>query len=182
MSRRIRSILCQGAATALLIACAARARRSADRRRASLPQWVVRAQERLALDAGAAARAAAAGRRRTPNVTACNRCHAAVRGCARATRGNGRRCSANSAMSWRASSTPGNSPSGTRCSKNCWAKCTCATRPARRAALTWPSAAVHPRVLQAHAIGGEVAADARGRAAAPVELSASSSCRPASRM
>jgi hypothetical protein len=49
MTRRIRSILCRGAATALF-ACAGPALADPEPAVTSLPQWVVRAQERLALE------------------------------------------------------------------------------------------------------------------------------------
>ena len=48
MTRRIRSILCQGAATALF-ACAGPAIADPDASVTSLPQWILRAQERLGL-------------------------------------------------------------------------------------------------------------------------------------
>jgi hypothetical protein len=48
MSRRIRSMICKGAAAALL-ACAGNAPAEAADEITSLPQWVLRAQERLAL-------------------------------------------------------------------------------------------------------------------------------------
>ena len=48
MTRRIRSILCRGAATAL-IACAGPAPADPEPVVTSLPQWILRTQERLAL-------------------------------------------------------------------------------------------------------------------------------------
>ena len=48
MSRRIRSILCQGAASALFVVSAPSFADPADEIR-SLPQWMQRAQQRLAL-------------------------------------------------------------------------------------------------------------------------------------
>lgn len=49
MTRRIRSFLCRGAATALF-ACAGPALADPEPTVTSLPQWVVRAQERLGLE------------------------------------------------------------------------------------------------------------------------------------
>lgn len=51
MTRRIHSILCRGAATAL-IACASPVLADPEPAITSLPQWVVRAQERLGLQPG----------------------------------------------------------------------------------------------------------------------------------